>query len=61
MNDTEIVHKFKLADQEGYQKKLFVYGTCELFYIAKIGKPCGETAIFETKSVDELLNFVRTY
>jgi hypothetical protein len=61
MRDTEIVHKYKLADQEGYAKKLMVLCVHDQFFISKVGSPCGDKLIAEFTDVNKLLDFVRQY
>ena len=59
MNEAQIVHNFKLAEQEAYAKLLMLICSNETFSLKEIGKPCGNEPIAKFKTIDEVRKYLK--
>jgi hypothetical protein len=61
MTEAEIVHNFKLAEQEAYAKRLmlYAYSITWVFALLEVGKPCGNGPIAEFKTIEEVRKYLK--
>jgi len=60
MTEAEIVHNYKLAEQEAYAKRLMLHVfNARTFALMEVGKPCGNNPKAEFKSIDEVRRYLK--
>jgi len=61
MTHSEIVHEFKLAEQEAYAKRLMliVHSVKWEFALQEIGKPCGNEPIKVFNTIEEVREYLK--